>query len=713
MENFGLLKEKIDRDALSIKKQLSDRNTKGELDILSFLGLISKRPLLREVESKIFSNKTLSSNDTNYISQQKYIKKAQNFQTEVINYMKNEILQECLSLANQSSTEAERFSIIKRDWKKFRKYFMNNIKLHDDDLSRRFVFLECLFRLLLVWHEKLDNEASRRNLRLIDHLIGLLDLQSIFKDYPETKQLLQNQTQRHNQNNLLEKKDIKKEDDLQKANNCNQDNSTNELLNCSSLDYDNDNIHKNQTTQKKLKVTSNFGLADSKNKEVGGMAVSEVNNENDENLVNQTSSRGGLVHSTNGVQSYYNVASNKTIASLGQTADSIVQNMSSKDPSKNNIACVVTHNTLNSNQFINNQSSSELVQNNIFQSGLSLSNQTDHYLNNTFGKDNNDSCTQQDCQNQQQHQNVDKSHRSLTGEELKQSIDYDASFLSEKTSSAFSFENSDEFATSQQYQQQQAVLNQTNSYDQSQQQTHAHNPQQSQDSKNYEQNYNNNEPYQKFDNKKNEVDPSTSINFPGTTYSKSYQKQGTTNHFSGIRQQAKLLINSHQKFITNESQGEIICGNIEAQLFSRYHHCDSLYKQNLDDLLNGLIFTNQNMPCKTALLNNYLDFDKIVAFAQEGRKLDGKISGDKTTQTFVDKNAKNIDIPKIIHQQSQSNIDNTNNCGVEITFSEIIEGLKEDENVFLQGLVNKLRKENDILKKTMFELRLQLNNQDN
>ena len=129
--------------------------------------------------------------------------------------------------------------------------------------------------------------------------------------------------------------------------------------------------------------------------------------------------------------------------------------------------------------------------------------------------------------------------------------------------------------------------------------------------------------------------------------------------------------------------------------------------------MNGLIFTNQNMPCKTALLNNYLDFDKIVAFAQEGRKLDGKISGDKTTQTFVDKNAKNIDIPKIIHQQSQSNIDNTNNCGVEITFSEIIEGLKEDENVFLQGLVNKLRKENDILKKTMFELRLQLNNQDN
>jgi hypothetical protein len=39
-----------------------------------------------------------------------------------------------------------------------------------------------------------------------------------------------------------------------------------------------------------------------------------------------------------------------------------------------------------------------------------------------------------------------KSHKSLTGEELRQSIDYDASFLSEKTSSAFSFPETEELS---------------------------------------------------------------------------------------------------------------------------------------------------------------------------------------------------------------------------------------------------------------------------
>lgn len=90
---------------------------------------------------------------------------------------------------------------------------MNNIRLHDNELSRKFVFLECLFRLLLVWHEKLANEPTKRNLRLIDYLIGILDLQDIFRDYPETKQLLLNLAQRHNQNYLEKRGEIKEEPD--------------------------------------------------------------------------------------------------------------------------------------------------------------------------------------------------------------------------------------------------------------------------------------------------------------------------------------------------------------------------------------------------------------------------------------------------------------------------------------------------------------------
>jgi hypothetical protein len=94
---------------------------------------------------------------------------------------------------------------------------MNNIRLHDNELSRKFVFLECLFRLLLVWHEKLANEPTKRNLRLIDYLIGILDLQDIFRDYPETKQLLLNLAQRHNQNYLEKRGQIKEEADPELA----------------------------------------------------------------------------------------------------------------------------------------------------------------------------------------------------------------------------------------------------------------------------------------------------------------------------------------------------------------------------------------------------------------------------------------------------------------------------------------------------------------
>jgi hypothetical protein len=93
MNEFAILKRTVDTEALRIKKDLSEKNSKGELDILSFLELVSQRPLLKDIQLKISDSQ--NPDDPSIKALQKYISKAKNFQSEVINYMKNENLKEC------------------------------------------------------------------------------------------------------------------------------------------------------------------------------------------------------------------------------------------------------------------------------------------------------------------------------------------------------------------------------------------------------------------------------------------------------------------------------------------------------------------------------------------------------------------------------------------------------------------------------------------
>ena len=47
------------------------------------------------------------------------------------------------------------FCKLKKDWKLLRRY-VNDISLYDEDLTKEFVVVECLFRILKFYHEKND-----------------------------------------------------------------------------------------------------------------------------------------------------------------------------------------------------------------------------------------------------------------------------------------------------------------------------------------------------------------------------------------------------------------------------------------------------------------------------------------------------------------------------------------------------------------------------
>lgn len=58
---------------------------------------------------------------------------------------------------------------------------MFNLKVNDQVLTVNFVFLECLFRMLFVWHEPIDFHNAKKNLRMVNHLIVKYDLNPLFK----------------------------------------------------------------------------------------------------------------------------------------------------------------------------------------------------------------------------------------------------------------------------------------------------------------------------------------------------------------------------------------------------------------------------------------------------------------------------------------------------------------------------------------------------
>lgn len=171
-----------------------------------------------------------------------------------------------------------------------------------------------------------------------------------------------------------------------------------------------------------------------------------------------------------------------------------------------------------------------------------------------------------------------------------------------------------------------------------------------------------------------------------------------------LRDQNRALIMKYLSFVKHKSQARNICNNIEAQLFSRYYANLTQYQAKFYSLLSGLKYVETNAHCKKALVENLLEFDKILALGNQtnrtsfsdmmkdqnqGLICDNVFGGFDTKSLML--GAAGIKSENIVTDYPEPDVG-----GDAFTVNEIIDGLKADENIFLQGLVHKLRVENSM-----------------
>ena len=171
-----------------------------------------------------------------------------------------------------------------------------------------------------------------------------------------------------------------------------------------------------------------------------------------------------------------------------------------------------------------------------------------------------------------------------------------------------------------------------------------------------------------------------------------------------LRDQNRVLIMKYLSFVKHKSQARNICNNIEAQLFSRYYANLTQYQAKFYSLLSGLKFVETNAQCKKALVENLLEFDKILALGnQTNRTSFSDMMKDQDQGWICDKVFGGFDTKTLMLGTAGMKSENIAMDGPEpdfggdaFTVNEIIDGLKADENIFLQGLVHKLRVENSV-----------------
>ena len=168
----------IDSLASSVRNELIELSRKGDLDILTLLEIIEKRSQLATVK-EIIELTSLPPHMSQYCEE--IIQDVASFQKLLDDYTQNSNFLASFSLCLNGEVDLPQFKVIKNDWMDFRKRFMFSLKVNHPNLTTKFVFLECLFRMLFVWHESIDLLNAKKNLRMINHLIVKYSLNGLFK----------------------------------------------------------------------------------------------------------------------------------------------------------------------------------------------------------------------------------------------------------------------------------------------------------------------------------------------------------------------------------------------------------------------------------------------------------------------------------------------------------------------------------------------------
>ena len=167
-----LLRAVEDRAKL-VREKLMAKSKLGDLELITFLDMVAERFDIAELTAQL---DTCSPAEQDYKEVLSYIDRLNSFHSQIHTYLDSSILTQCIQLALDGVVDLQAFKVFKADWKRFRHAFMLDMHLSDTNLSDTFVFLECIGRMLLIHHEQQSSENTRKNLKLIDHLMLKHDL---------------------------------------------------------------------------------------------------------------------------------------------------------------------------------------------------------------------------------------------------------------------------------------------------------------------------------------------------------------------------------------------------------------------------------------------------------------------------------------------------------------------------------------------------------
>jgi hypothetical protein len=193
------IREELEASAQAIKDKLTQKSREGDLDILTFLQLVDGRISSTRIREAISMLPT-GDKDSQFLHA--CLCKNQSTIEQLDSLVQSEVVNNSIKLALSLRIDRESFEPVKLEWKRLRKQFMVSVKLADTELHRHFVFLECVGRLLLIWHEEQSSENTRKNLKLIDHLVIKFDLVPLLKNHPAVIRLMNLLGEKYDNQNL-------------------------------------------------------------------------------------------------------------------------------------------------------------------------------------------------------------------------------------------------------------------------------------------------------------------------------------------------------------------------------------------------------------------------------------------------------------------------------------------------------------------------------
>lgn len=196
------LRRTVENRAQLVRDQLLAKSRAGDLELITFLDTVAERYPACEV-TPLLATCHAPEQDIKVV--QTYVDRLGSFHGQLQSYLHSSVLTQCIQLALDGVVDLQSFKVFKADWKRFRHTFMLDMHLSDPGLNDTFVLLESIGRMLLIHHEQQSTENTRKNLKLIDHLMLKHDLVGRLRQLKPVIKLMNLLGEKHNNQSLRNK----------------------------------------------------------------------------------------------------------------------------------------------------------------------------------------------------------------------------------------------------------------------------------------------------------------------------------------------------------------------------------------------------------------------------------------------------------------------------------------------------------------------------